>query len=246
MSLARTISFSLVASISLFAATANAQGPEVKLTATSAPAPAPAAAPAASTETDHDKVVGGIGASYFGQFNVPYGNLATSAATQIVGIRYWATQRFGIDAGIGFLTSSGSSKTGATTTDAPSMWGFSLKAGVPIALLGATHYTFFIEPQFLFGTASKSTRPPGADETKDSGMHIAMGATAGAEIQFGFIGIPHLALDATIGLGLDITSGSTRTGANPETSQSATSFGTAAFASPWNIFTTNVAARYYF
>jgi hypothetical protein len=236
MFLARTIPLAFVTTLSLLAATTAHAQPA---------APATAATPATEV-IDHDKVVGGIGATYFGQFNVPYGNLGTTAATQIVGVRYWVSPRFAIDGGFGILSSSGSTKSGSTTNDTPSLFGFSLKAGVPIALLGAAHYTFFIEPQFLFGTASKSTRPPGADETKDTGTHIALGATAGAEIQFGFIGIPHLALDATIGLGLDLTSGSTKTGANPETSQSATNFGTAAFASPWNIFTTNVAARYYF
>lgn len=235
-SISRALPLALLGTLSLLTASANAQ-----------PAAAPAAAPAAQNEpSDHSKVVGGFGATYFGQFNVPYGTLANTAATQIIGVRYWVTPGFAIDGGFGLLTSSGSTKSGSTTNDAPSLFGFSLKGGVPIALLAAPHYTFFIEPQILFGTASKSTRPPGGDETKDTGTHIALGATAGAEIQFGFIGIPHLALDATIGLGLDLTSGSSKTGAAAEKSESASSFGTAAFASPWNIFTTNVAARYYF
>ncbi len=198
--------------------------------------------------TDHQKVVGHFGASYFGQFNVGYGagTGGGSAATQIVGVRYWTSDTVALDLGLGLSTLGGSSKTGSTTTDAPSLFGISLKAGVPIALLAAKHYTFFIEPQLIFGYASQSIRPTGGDETKNSGMHLALGATAGAEIQFGFIGIPHLALDAAIGLGLDYQSGSSKTGANPETTVSSTAFGTAAFASPWNIFTTNVAARYYF
>lgn len=198
--------------------------------------------------TDHQKVVGHFGASYFGQFNVGYGvgPGAGSAGTQIVGVRYWTSDTIALDLGLGLATSGGSTKTGSTTNDKPSVFGVSLKAGVPIALLAAKHYTFFIEPQLIFGYASQSIRPPGGDETKNTGMHLALGATAGAELQFGFIGIPHLALDAAIGLGLDYQSSSSKTGAAAETTDSSTAFGTAAFASPWNIFTTNVAARYYF
>jgi hypothetical protein len=237
-----------VATSAFCASTARAQDsdkPAPVAAAKTVVAPAPAAEKDGD-DIDHAKVVGGVGASYFGQFNVPYGTLATTAATQLVGVRYWVSPGVALDGAFGILTASGSSKSGATTVDAPSMFAFSLKAGVPIALLGAKHYTFFIEPQLIFGSASKSTRPPGGDETKDTGMHLALGATAGAEIQFGFIGIPHLALDATIGLGLDMASGTSKTGANPEKSESSTTFGTAAFAAPWNIFVGNVAARYYF
>ncbi|MGZ3420278.1 MAG: hypothetical protein ACXVEE_20555 [Polyangiales bacterium] len=213
--------------------------------AQAASAPPPAPAPANET-TDHSLVVGHFGASYFGQFQVPFGTLASNAATQIVGVRYWTSDTMGLDLGLGFLTSSGSTKSGNTTTDNPSRWGFSLKAGVPISLLSAKHYLFFFEPQAIVGYASESIRPTGGDETKNTGYHIALGATAGAEIQFGFIGIPHLALDATLGLGLDLQSATSKTGNNPETTSSSTGLGTAAFAAPWNIFNSNVAARYYF
>lgn len=250
MSILRTVVCASIASLTLFAGAAHAADDETPPVKT----PPPPAAPHAGAkdkdkddgQSDHQKVVGHMGASYFGQFNVGIGG-GGSAATQIVGIRYWTSDTLALDLGLGLATLGGSSKTGSTTTDDPSLFGISLKAGVPIAMLSAKHYTFFIEPQLIFGYGTQSIRPAGGgDETKNTGMHLALGATAGAEIQFGFIGIPHLALDAAIGLGLDYQSATSKTGANPETSKSATAFGTAAFASPWNIFTSNVAARYYF
>ena len=206
--------------------------------------------------TDHAKVVGHIGVSYFNQFNVPFGSTLVAATgslptvpTQLVGIRYWTSDTVGVDIGLGIVSQSASSKVDTTTTDLGSVLGFSLKAGVPIAMFSAAHYTFFIEPQLIFGYATqtiKASPPLVPEDIKNSGMHVALGAIAGAELQFGFLGIPHLALDATVGLGLDYQTGTTKRGAAPEASYSTTGFGTQAFASPWNIFTTNVAARYYF
>ena len=199
------------------------------------------------SETDHSKVVGHMGASYFGQFDVPFGTLGSKAPAQIIGVRYWSSDTMAFDIGLGFATVGGSTKSGSTTVDNPSLFGLALMGGVPLTMLSAKHYTFFIEPQLRFGYAQQSIKPAGGgDETKNTGYRVVLGATAGAEIQFGFIGIPHLALDATIGLGADIGSATTKTGANPETTMSSTGVGTAAFNSPWNIFNTNVAARYYF
>ncbi len=246
-----------LALVSTFAVTLNARAdeeapkeepkkPVVAATTTTATTTAPTAA-ASDTATDHSLVVGRMGASYFGQYDVPFGTLAGKAATQVVGVRYWTSDSLAIDVGLGFGTVSGSTKSGSTTVDNPSLLAFSLMGGVPITMLQAKHYTFFIEPQLRFGYATQSIKPAGGgDETKNTGYRVVAGATVGAEIQFGFIGIPHLALDATLGLGADIASATTKTGANPETTGSSTGLGTAAFASPWNIFNSNVAARYYF
>lgn len=262
MSKSRVLTLALISSLSLtLAATASAADeessggeenpPPKKKKVEEKPAVAATTATATTattdTDTDHSKVVGHLGASYFGQFDVPFGTLAGKAPTQMVGVRYWSSDSMAFDIGLGFATVGGSTKSGSTTVDNPSLFGVSLMGGVPITMLSAKHYTFFIEPQLRFGYASQSIKPPGGgDETKNTGYRVVVGATAGAEIQFGFIGIPHLALDATIGLGADIASATSKTGANPETTSSTTGVGTAAFAAPWNIFNSNVAARYYF
>ena len=256
MSKSRVLTTALFSFASLtLAGSAYAQGeetpkPTVAATTTTTTTTTPAATtatPAVDTATNHSMVVSHIGASYFGQYDVPFGTAKTTVPTQIVGVRYWTSETLAIDVGLGFASVSGSTKSGSTTVDNPSVLGFTVMGGVPLSLLSAKHYTFFIEPQLRFGYASQSIKPAGGgDETKNTGYRVVAGATAGAEIQFGFIGIPHLALDATIGLGLDVSSATSKTGANPETTSSTTGIGTAAFNSPWNIFNSNVAARYYF
>ncbi len=206
---------------------------------------APAAAAPADTTPDHDKVVGKFGVGYLGQFNVPLAN--ETRATQIIGIRYWLQDALAITGGVGFFTGSSTvtQRTGGTTveTEGPAGTAFSLKGGAAFALAKGRHYTFVIEPQLLFGYATRTIK--GSPDTDQSGIAFAIGATAGAEIQFGFIGIPELALVASVGAALDTRSGKSQTGDN-EASASQTTISTFTAANPWNIFAGNVAAIYYF
>ena len=82
-----------------------------------------------------------------------------------------------------------------------------------------------------------------------SGFQLDIGARAGAEIHFGFIDIPQLSLQASVGLLFTLQNAKTTVeapGGDTETTQSATLLRTASFDNPWNIFTSNVAALYYF
>jgi hypothetical protein len=74
---------------------------------------------------------------------------------------------------------------------------------------------------------------------------LQAGARVGGEVHFGFIGIPQLAMDASVGLLLASTSGKTTTGAN-STKVSNLTLGTTSGNQPWNIFTQNVQVKYYF
>lgn len=228
------------------------------------PPPAPASVPApkaaAEGDTDHSKHVGRLGVGYFGAFDVPISDAslapatpAASATAHVVGVRYWLNESLGIDVGLGLGMTSGSTsvKVGGTTTDAdtPSTLTFALKAGVPLALYHGKHYTFLIEPQLVYGhsgTTRKGTATNNADDTY-SGHHLTIGASAGAEISFGFIGLPMLALDATVGLGLDWRKGNhTDKGNNNEENASSTTIATANLDQPWNIFRSTVSVFYYF
>ncbi len=222
-----------------------------------APAPAPAASRASSSAasedgpSDHAKHVGHIGVGYFGAFTVPHDNTGANDTTHIVGIRYWFQEKMAIDAGLGWYMNSGSTKTTvggtSTTVDQPSTLAFSLRAGLPISMYEGKHYSFIIEPQMIFGHSGTTIKVPNASDNSASGNHFAIGATAGAEVSFGFIGIPMLSLDATVGLALDWQSGSVKNGtSNDEASASGMTLATASFHQPWNIFTTSVAALYYF
>jgi hypothetical protein len=213
--------------------------------------------------TDFSKVVGRIGVAYFGGYDVPLGTSRTpnTVATQMIGIRTFFSEKVGLDVGLGLGILSGSSelKQGTTSvkTDAPSTLAFSLKVGLPIVLASSRHYAFFIEPQALFGYAGETVKAnaavggPNAPDTKHNGTRFTLGSSAGAMVQFGFLGMPQLALDATVGLGLDIANAKTEgpaTGGGATFTRSASSvgFSTLSGSQPWNIFHSNVEVIYFF
>jgi hypothetical protein len=72
---------------------------------------------------------------------------------------------------------------------------------------------------------------------------LDLGARAGSEIHFGFMGIPQLSLQGSVGVRLNMNSTSGDPGDN---STSHFDLATTVGDNPWNIFTSNVAALYYF
>lgn len=226
--------------------------------AAAAPAPAAVAPVAAPGGDDHDLWIGHVGVGWFGTTAVPDGSLGglTPAGAQnavnvpVVGIRYWATPMIGIDAGVGFASTSGSFTTNtagnSVSVDTQSQLGFVLHGGVPIALGGGRHLSFQITPELNFGFGS-GTIPGGgmAGNIDTNGFLFQLGARAGAEIYFGFIGIPQLALEGSVGLYLQDQSGKSSQG-NNSTKLSALSIATSSIHQPWDIFTSVIAARYYF
>jgi hypothetical protein len=206
--------------------------------------------------TDHAGVVGRYGATWFSPVSLAVLNGAAQNANELVGqlavtpvgVRYWMASGWGIDAGVGLGFQSGSreSKSGNTTTtvDAPSAFGLVLHGGAPFALSTGKHYSFLAIPEVNLGFSSSSVKS-GENDLTVSGFHLDLGARAGAEIQFGFIDIPQLSLQATVGAALAFDRLSTKNGAN-EGSQSQTNFGTSVQNEPWSIFRSNVAAIYYF
>jgi hypothetical protein len=207
-------------------------------------ASAQAAAPAAAAEAgnDHDEVVGHFAVGYFGISQLPVGpgtatgTGATATAggpteinAPVIGARYWLSQKLGIDVGIGFSDSSNG-------------WGIAAHGGVPLALATSKHMTFELIPEATVAFAGNS---PGGGVSY-SGFRLDVGARIGGEIQFGFIGIPQLALQATVGVYLDHQSWGTSTTGGTNPSFSSTTFSTSVQGDPWGIFTDNISALYYF
>jgi hypothetical protein len=225
--------------------------------------PPPAAAPAndppparvAPGNSDHDQMVGTLAIGYLGARSMVVGCNAGSEGTQpggacggprqtlnapVVGIRYWISDVIGIDAGLGMAINSLSGNNGFVR---PHSTAFLIHGGVPLALANTGHFSFQIIPELNLGFSSW-----GMDNNGDgSGLHFDIGARAGAEIHFGFIGIPQLSLLGTIGLAFSMDSSKFNPpmGA-PSLNRSEIAFGTSVQDSPWNIFTSNVAALYYF
>ena len=128
--------------------------------------------------------------------------------------------------------------------DKDGIFGFVLQGGVPIAVTTHKHVSFQVIPfaTFAHGRTSTGTTPVTTDF---SGTRVEVGARTGFEIFFGFIGLPELALSATVGIQFESRKQSS-TNAGLTTSDTTLQFSTTVQNNPWDIFAGNVAARYYF
>jgi hypothetical protein len=194
--------------------------------------------------SDHDAVVGRLAVGYMGRTFAFSGLTGANAVpVPVIGVRYWLSDMIGIDAGLGLGIASGSNDAAdGTSTDNPSYHAFMLHGGVPLSLASAGHFSFQIVPELNVGFAGSSLTPPMGEDTSISAFHLDIGARAGSEIHFGFIGVPQLSLQGSVGLRLNMDS----TSADPGDGSSNFSLATTVGDNPWNIFTSNVAALYYF
>jgi hypothetical protein len=259
-----------------FGAGAQAQGsaqPEPQSQIQAAPAPssssmaasstasdasASSAAPAPSGNDDHSAAVGHFGVGFFGVMSVPLMGCGmgfppcaiddtNELAAPTIGMRYWLDDLLGIEGGLGLNVTS-SSSAGVDK----SAFGMALHAGVPLALAHSGHFVFEVVPMLNVGFASGSykTTVVGVTASTDvSGWMVEVGGKAGAEIHFGFIGVPQLSLQGTLGLMIrhDARSAKIPGGlASATVDQKQTSVATGVDGSPWDIFRAAVAAIYYF
>lgn len=217
----------------------------------------PAPAPPADEMSDHERISNGkhFAVGYFGLNNLPIGAGTPAAPTRanvvapVVGVRYWLNHRVGFDIGVGLGFTSPSQETvmGGTTTDGnfSSPFGFAIHGGVPIALAWSKHFTFEVVPEANLGFTTATLSGNGGADTNYTGFHFDVGARAGAEIQFGFIGIPQLALEGSIGL--YVTRETVKVSQDPNSgSVGTTTFGTTVGTDPWALFVNRISALYYF
>jgi hypothetical protein len=215
-------------------------------------------AQATEGETDHDQMVGRFAVGYLGARSVPMAGLAGTtlvAADQqapVIGMRYWLDQGMGLDVGLGFLSTSGSTKSGNVSSDKAGVNAVLLHAGVPLALANHKHFSWQLVPEVNIGFAQQTQKDFQAanDELKLSGLLVEVGVRVGGELHFGFMGVPELSLQGSVGAVFQTT---TRSGEYTPPAGASTSFedkntviGTTVYDNPWNIFTSNVAALYYF
>lgn len=210
----------------------------------------------ATGNSEHDDVVGHLAVGYLGRNTMAYGfdeNRATQQlAVYVIGVRYWLDSFMGLDLGLGLNMGGRSSDqtVGDTKTSAsgPSPTAFMLHAGVPLALVSSRHYAFEIIPEANFGyakvTQDQEVGPNGM--TKQSGTHFDLGARAGAEIHFGFIGVPQLSLVGSIGLRFDYDKVSANYANDTSYKSGYWSLRTTLNENPWAIFTNSISAFYYF
>jgi hypothetical protein len=181
--------------------------------------------------------------------------VVATVSAPTLGARFWISKRFGIDAGLGFSYSAGSTSAdlGGTTSDVDkqSVFGFLVHAGAPVVITDLQHMTLLVIPAVTFGMASSDVEPifkenaPPAAELR--GARLDVGLRAGAEIHFGFMGLPNLALEAGIGV-LFTTEWASATVGDQSISDVSMRLSTTSFSDPWDIFrgVGSVSARYYF
>ncbi len=174
--------------------------------------------------SDHSRVVGHLGIGLLGITSLPYPGATDSdgdfdsrvaigstntVAAPTFGVRYWLRDRVGLDIGFGIgLGSSGGHAFTAEGADTPasgeSLFALSLHAGLPLVLYHGRHYKFLAIPELNLGFASGGSDGRSATDTSDdlsySGFMFEAGGRVGAEIHFGFIGLPFLALQFNVGI----------------------------------------------
>ncbi len=221
--------------------------------------PSGATTPEASTgDSDHTSAVGHLGVGWFGAGGVTLGaepSVSLPVSTPAVGIRYWLSETIGLDVAIGF----GYTSTGGTVdspdavVDIPGSSGFAMTVhgGIPISVYHGEHYSFQLVPEIDLGFGSGTIFGMDANSDQDVGaFFFQVGARAGAEIHFGFIGVPQLALQGTVGLALGYQSGTLENGFADTRGSTITStngfvLSTTVQDEPWDIFTGSIRAIYY-
>lgn len=229
--------------------------PEPVAVAEPAPSTVGVALPAEpAADSDHSQFVGRFAVGYMGTQSMPLGAAVGANAQRVtapvIGGRYWLSNQLGIDAGLGFAWSTGSAEAGGTSTDAADVTVFILHGGVPINLADAGHFSFQIIPELNIGFSGTGDQNGDPNvEYSEGGFLLNVGARVGGEIHFGFMGIPQLSLTGSVGLYLTHESGSSETNAggnSVESSVSTTGIGTTLGPNPWDLFTGNISALYYF
>jgi hypothetical protein len=214
---------------------------------------------------DHDRFIGRFAVGYFGVSQLPTANptlngggigglAAGTVSAPTIGVRYWLNRMWGIDGGLGLGLSGGSTEVvnGATTTstDKASNFGAVLHGGVPVALAHGKHYTFLVIPEMNIGFTSGTIKQVNGPDVDLSGFRFDLGGRVGAEVHFGFIGIPELSLEGSVGLAFHRQAFKAKTtlanGTTSSASDGTTTFGTNVQSDPWALFVNNISAFYYF
>jgi hypothetical protein len=195
-------------------------------------------------DADLDRVNPGIGFGWFALSDVPIGGGADrTASAPVLGIRWWMGaplgpfRTWGLDLGFGVGRSSRQDSPEDVTRTA-----LLLHGGLPLVVSATRHVAIEFIPELNLGLATGQE----ANGTDVSGSILELGVRAGAEIFFGFVGLPQLALEGSVGLSLRRENRTQQPTGGAERSVVTTTFGTSVQNQPWDLFRTSVAARYYF
>ncbi len=206
---------------------------------------------------DHMSVVGHVGVGYMGVTEVPIGALGVGSGGAVgtvsapaLGIRYWIDGLLGVDVGLGLGFIGGNRQTGVDSTPTTSAFAILIHGGIPLAVFHQDHYKFLIIPEVNLGFSSGTAF--GFTQDLDQGLSgflFQIGGRLGTEIQFGFMGIPQLSLQASVGLYFNYVTanvGGNRAGSAQPEGATQYALGTTVMGEPWDIFLGSLTALYYF
>ncbi len=182
--------------------------------------PPTASEPAAPGTTDHSQV--GFGVSFFGldSLTVEAPGIAGRADASLVslrmpaiGIRYWVSEMIGLDIGVGLGVVSSETFDECPGQDCGDSvkiagldggFGFRLHFGLPLAIKTYEHFNILVTPEvgFQYAGATFYGGEDAQDDVDLTSLALDVAVKVGGELQFGFWGVPNLALQANIGLGL--------------------------------------------
>lgn len=186
---------------------------------------------------------------------------SASITVPTFGVRRWFNKRVGFELSLGFNIQGGDveqaipnpdpSQSRRVDASTPSAKAFALRGGVPISVYAAKHLNVLFLPEFDFGISSQTIEGVNESTTGDplelqlSGLVVGAGARLGAELSFGFIDVPQLALQSAWGARFEWRRRSGKIG-DAEMNLSEQAVGTSWFGSPWDIFAGSISLLYYF
>lgn len=177
------------------------------------------------------------------------------------GVRRWFSERVGFELSLGFNIQSGDVAQSIPNPDPaqsqqiegaiPSAKAFAVRAGLPVSVYAAKHLNVLFLPEFDLGFSTQTIEgynvsTSGAPlDLQLSGLVVGAGARLGAELSFGFIDVPQLALQSAWGPRFEWRRSRGQIG-DAEMTLSEQAVGTSWFGSPWDIFAGSISLLYYF
>jgi hypothetical protein len=205
--------------------------------------------------SDHARVVGHVAFGTMNFTNIPLGGLGSPGTNDTItapaiGIRYWVGDLVGVDLGVGLGFIGGSVDTGDESIPVDNAFALAIHGGLPLAIFHALHYSLLIVPEVNIGFATGTLFGSDPDDDRGrSGFVFQLGGRVGTEIHFGFMQIPNLSLQASVGLYFQYSSasvGASRRAGSEGVGAEGIGLSTTVLGQPWEILVGSLSALYYF
>jgi len=178
----------------------------------------------------------------------------------LFGARYWLNRTVGIDLALGFNVTSGDETREIPNPDpslgdrveraTPSTTAVAARLAVPLSVWDHAHLNILLMPELDIGYSSMVVQ--GLEESVSgealdlqlTGFVFGVGGSVGAELSFGFIGVPELAVESAWGLRFESRRRRGKIG-DAEVVRTEMAVGTSFYGDPWDVFLGSFALRYY-